>query len=199
MKKLKYLMLGASALLLAMTSFSSCNTDSDDELSVEEQQQAYRTVAGTYSGKIYYNFRNDSTNTLVADSLDISWAINTDSTVTIYDFPTALLAQNVQDANLKAAMESYGTIDIKMLTYYWYLSPVCFYLFPQSPTMSLTYNSETHTVNPAFYAGYSTWSMGQQTSTNQVQMRICEAAIYIDDEQTEQLSQTNPFILVGSK
>ena len=91
MKTMKQIPTMLVALMAAMLSFTSCNTESDNyQLTEEEIQKGFLTVAGYYDGKVIFqkNLADGST-TIKADSLDVSWRIDTDSTLTIYHLPAS--------------------------------------------------------------------------------------------------------------
>lgn len=202
MKKLKFL--SVLFCCLAAMSFTSCDNGNDDVQSLTKEQiaQCFTTVKGTYTGKVIYGSINPNNKNDVTDTLNIQWAVNTDSTLVISKFPAKLLAQNINNADLKAALSAAADQDFTCYTGFTKTSPVTFLLNPVTLTYSLTYGGATHKVQVAFYIN-SYYSYGVYGSTvnsqNMMQMQIMEGAIYVDGTQTSYLTGAVPFLFSGTK
>lgn len=199
MKRLKstYLII---ACLVAGSVLTSCLKDEDTGLSPAEQQSAYLQVKGDYDGKLVYAKQNEDKTAYVNDTIDISWSLDTDSTLLIKKFPSALLAANISDDNVKTAMASSDPVDIKCYTEYYSLSPVGFLVNPAAVTYNLTYGGSTHKVQVAFYVNNS-YVYGVYTPASRLlQIQLIEAGIYVDGlYQSSLLTKAIPFKLFCTK
>ena len=130
MKKLKLVTLACCVAAMGLTSCMNDNDDSGRELSKEELAYCLNTVKGTYQGDLIYiakNVKDISDNT---DTLKISWNITNDSTMTIKNFPTRLLAENISDDKLKAALAEAPNQDIDCIIGFINASPVQYLINP---------------------------------------------------------------------
>ena len=103
MKKLKFVTMACCVAAMGLT---SCLNDSDDtrsDMSKEEVAYCFNAVRGTYEGNLIYVAKNVKDVNDNTDTLKISWNIANDSTMTIKNFPTRLLTDNISDEKLKAA------------------------------------------------------------------------------------------------
>jgi len=201
MKKQKQFITLLLMLCMAMVSFTSCNDDDDNNkaLTAEEVQACFNTVKGSYNGKLVYKNASTTNSSDVTDTLDCSWSITTDSTLTINNFPVKLLANNVTDSTLKAAIQQLPAQSITCGTYYVNTNPVEFLVNPYTLTYNLNYGGEAHKVQIAFYIG-NTFSFGAYTPANStLTMQIIEGGIYIDGTLTKYLSHATWFDFYGTK
>lgn len=202
MKKLKFL--SVLFCCLAAMSFTSCDNGNDDvqPLTKEQIAQCFTAVKGTYTGKVIYSSINPNNPNDVTDTLNIQWAVNTDSTLVISKLPAKILAQNINNTDLKTALSAAADQDFTCYTGFTKTSPVTFLLNPVTASYSLTYGGATHKVQVAFYIN-SYYSYGVYGSTvnsqNMMQMQIMEGAIYVDGTQTSYLTGAVPFLFSGTK
>lgn len=183
-----------------VASLASCN-DGDDykTLSREEKAQCFQAVRGSYTGKLVYATGETKNGRAVTDTLDARWEVTTDSTLTIKQVPSRLLATYVTNSALREALSSAPAQDIVCRTYYAQLSPVGFYLNPVTPTYQLHYGDADHKVQVAFYTNTSMSSGIYNASSQVMQMQIAEGAIYIDSKLSSDLKTASGFQLKGKK
>lgn len=199
MKYLKFISL-AVCCVAAMV-FTSCNSDDDgpSALSKQEFQQAQNMVKGNYAGRLYWPVKNDSTGKTQADSTDITWQVNADSTLTINNFPTKLLGAYVTDSTVKKAIMDEEPLDLKCYVNYTQVDPTRFTISPVSPAFNVTYGGASHEIAVPFWAG-GYYSYGGYTASNRtMSFVISEAAIYIDGRNSNMLQGYVSFILEGTK
>ncbi len=200
MKKLKFIAFVIGCLFIG-TALTSCLNNNDDNtgLTKEQQKSAYLQVKGDYAGKIVYS-KLLSDSKYANDTLDISWSIDTDSTMLIKKFPSTLLAQNITNESIKTAMAACDPVDIKCYTGYYSLSPVAFVVNPTSVTYNLSYDGTSHKVQVVFYVN-NTYSFGSyQPLTTTLQIQIVEAGVYVDGTyQSGLLKLSTPFKMYCKK
>lgn len=200
MKKLKAIALMVCCLLIGSTLTSCLNNDDENTgLTKEQQKSAYLQVKGDYTGKLVYS-KLFSDSKYANDTLDISWSLDTDSTLQIKKFPSSVLAQNITNASIKTAMTASDPVDITCYTGYYSLSPVAFVVNPLSVTYNLTYDGIAHKVQVVFYVN-NTYSFGAyQPTTSTLSIQIVEAGVYVDGTYlTGGLKAATPFKLYCKK
>ena len=199
MKKLKFLAAGCCMATMCLTSCLSNDNDSTTGLTKEETAYCLATVRGNYNGDLIYIAKNVKDVNDNTDTLKISWSIVNDSTMTIYDFPAKLLADNVSDEKLKAALEEAPDKDISCYIGFVNNKPVQYLINPKSPEYTLNHDGKDHKIQVAFYVN-NTASFGSYNSTKkELYMQIVEGAIFMDGKQTAYLTQQNPFAFVAKK
>lgn len=180
MKKIRRFAALVAGLVVAAMAITSCNDDSYvRELTPQEKQTAFYTVRGTHMGIMVYlqNLGNYQTK---QDTVNVSWTIDTDSTMIIHDFPTAPFAEFVSDNELKQALLEQPTQDVKCKISFYSASPIWFYIGPDAPTYTLTYGGATHKVQLAFYINTNSLAYYDVVSRN-MQMQLLGGGIYEDD------------------
>ena len=192
----------AFAALCCMTtlSFTACSDDdSSHALTQEEKAQCLMAVKGNYTGHLIYAAKNDKNVKDVTDTVDVKWSIVSDSIMTIEKFPTKLLAENVTDTTLKAALKTAEDQTITCSIDFVKTSPVHFLVNPKTPAYILNYGGKDHKVQVAFFVNnYS--SFGSYDLTKKVMsMQIIEGAIFLDGNQTAYLKEGVPFVFVSTK
>lgn len=186
---------------LAATSFISCdnNDDTNTALSKEEKAQCLATVKGDYTGKMVYAHTDAKTSKTVNDTVDISWSILTDSTMTIKHFPTKALAANITDNTLSSTLTAAASVDMTCYIGFVQTSPVTFLINPVTPSYNLTYDGKTHQVQIPFYTNNG-FTFGSYNATKKLlEMQIVEGAIYVDGKLTTYLKAATPFVLYATK
>ena len=190
------------ASLLAAVSLTSCLKDNDGSnsgLSKAEKEYCANIVKGNYTGNLIYAAQNIQNINDVTDTLDISWSITSDSTLTIHNFPSRLLAENISDKTLKEAIASAPDQDINCAIGFITTNPIQWLINPSAPCYKLQFNGAEHKFYVAFYAN-STNSFGRYTSsTNNIEMQIIEGAIFMDNNETAYLKSATPFVLEAKK
>lgn len=199
MKKIKLVTMACCVAAMGLTSCMNDNDDSGRELSKEELAYCLNTVKGTYQGDLIYIAKNVKDISDKTDTLKISWNIVNDSTMTIKNFPTRLLAENISDDKLKAALAEAPNQDIDCLIGFINASPVQYLINPKAPSFNINHDGKDHKIQVAFYAN-STGSFGSFNQTKKVlYMQIVEGAIYMDGKQTAYLTTANPFAFEAAK
>ena len=102
----------SSIALLGITSCNLDNNNNKEGLTPAEVKAAFNSVKGNYTGKVFFNKLNDNMSILEKDSLPVSVTINTDSTLIIKNLPLKVLTGQLEDKDLKSAIESLGTTDV---------------------------------------------------------------------------------------
>ncbi len=204
MKKIKLYSVLFASIAMMVLGMTSCNDSNYSRtLSPQEIQTAYLTVRGYHTGKMYFlkeaanGDQNSESQKAETDSVDISWTIDTDSTMTIHDFPTTAFAEFVADDEMKEALLQQPVQDIKCQTYYYNLSPICFYVGVTAPTYNITYGGKEHKVQLAFYTGTNFYG-AFDNATKYMEISIMAGGLYVDGElQASATKTTNiPFLLV---
>lgn len=103
MKTIKNLMLAAICLIAtsAMTSCLNSDDDSIDPTLTEEEQTAYLTrLCGTYTGEMTYTCTDPTelgkeVKTYSNTIKNMRWVVNSDKTITIYDFPDSIYNNSI--------------------------------------------------------------------------------------------------------
>ena len=200
MKKLTFVTM--ACCLAAMSLTTSCLNDSDDtrkDMTPTEIAYCLNTVKGTYNGNLIYvakNIKDVNDNT---DTLQISWSIINDSTMRISKVPTHLLAENITDDKLKAALAEQPYQDIECRIGFINSNPVQYLINPTSPSYTVNFEGADHKIQPAFYIN-STNSFGSYNSTKkELYMQIVEGAIFMDGKQTSYLNTATPFAFEAKK
>lgn len=193
MKAKKIIM--AALCCFSVFSLVSCNLNDDDNtaLSPTQMQEAYNTVKNIHLGKLIFTPTVGSKN----DTLNVSWDIKADSTMTIHNFPVSALADNIGSdySDLKAALEKEGTVDLHCYIGFYQLNPVAFMIYPISPSFDLSYGGATHKIQIAFYHVNTSLGVYNNNNNGILEMQIIEAGIYIDQKQSQALSAGKLFFL----
>ena len=191
------------ASLLAAVSLTSCLKDSDGNsnsgLTPAEKEYCATIVKGNYTGSLIYAAKNIQNINDVTDTLDISWSVNTDSTLTIHRFPSRLLAENISDEALKNAIAEAPDQDINCRIGFITKNPIQWLINPAAPCFNIQFDGAEHKFYVGFYVN-STNSFGRYTSNDKmVEMQIIEGAIFMDNNETGYLTTATPFAFVAEK
>lgn len=153
MKNLKNAILLLFCTILAATTLTSCLSDDKDNndsniitLSGAQRQQTLLSLAGDYSGYLY--FYNNSKK----DSVEVDWEVSsTDSTFKCFSFPISFLKYYVTtNSNIKEAVTNAGNQHLTgaVNTYaqasktYWNQNYYFYLLTPASKTLNFNYNGK---------------------------------------------------------
>ncbi len=190
------------ASLLAAMSLTSCLKDSDSSssgLTPAEQEYCATVVKGNYTGKLIYAAKNIKDVSDVTDTVAVSWTIANDSTMTIHNFPSRLLAENISDEALRSAIAEAPDQDIKCYIGFISKDPIQWLINPSAPCYNVQFEGAEHKVYVGFYVN-STYSFGRYTaSTSKVEMQIVEGAIFMDSKETGYLTKDVAFELEAEK
>ncbi len=177
---------------LCVTSCLGDDTSDNDSQTLTKAQiaQCFQTVAGSYSGYLYYEAKSNDGYTTVVDSLGASWYIPTDSTLIITDFPAKALAEYVSYQPLKAALAEAPDKMVNCKTWYLKTSPIELLVNPYTIEYDLEFDGKQHKVHVVFYAN-NTYSFGVYDSgSNSMVVKIIPAVIYVDEKQTSYLTSS---------
>lgn len=192
MRNLKFISLIMGCLAAVCLTFTSCNDDDDDYkgLTPEQVETAFNAVRGDYNGIMLYAHK-DSNGKQVNDSTNIAWSIQTDSVMTIYNFPVASLAKNVTDSTVSKAIATAKPQNLKCYIGFINMSPVTFLINPISVEFTANYGGKDHKIQVPFYVN-NYYSFGQRTN-GRIIMQIIAADIYSDGVRTSYLSGAVPY------
>ncbi len=153
MKNLKNVILLLFCSVLAVTIFTSCLSDDNNDtntniitLTGAQRTQTLQSLAGDYSGYLY--FYNDSKK----DSVEMDWKVSSsDSTFTSFSFPISFLQNYVStNSTIKDAVANAGrqTLIGAVNTYaqasntYWSQNYYFYLLTPANKTLKFNYNGK---------------------------------------------------------
>lgn len=186
---------------LVAATFTACNDDpSYKGLTPEEKTQACNVVKGTYEGELIYPSANPTNKSDVTDTIAANWEIQSDSVMTIRNFPVELLATNISNKDLATALRAERPRDMKCYIDFSQVTPVTFFINPTMQSFTLTYGGKSHLVQIAML-GNNIYSFGAYDSSKKLlQMQIVEAAIYVNGIlQKSALSSAVPFVFKATK
>lgn len=201
---MKVMKLFSVACCVAAMSLTSCIGDDSSDykpLTKNDIAMCLNAVRGTHQGKCIYlaPTAKDINNT---DTVDISWTITTDSTMTIHDFPVKLLAQNIDSISgkeVRNALLNAGESDIECYIGFTALSPIQWLINPKSPEINITTSDGNHKIQIAFWGNHSYSSGAYSTTTKEMSMEIIEGLIFMDGKTTSYLTKDTPFLFRKNK
>ena len=190
-KQLVSIMIGCLTALCVTSCLGDDTSESDSQTLTKAQiAQCFMTVAGNYTGKLYYEAKSSDGYATIVDSLDTSWYIPTDSTLIITDFPAKAVAGFVSYQPLKAALAEAPNKMVNCKTWYLKTSPIELLVNPYTIEYDLEFDGKQHKVHVVFYAN-NTYSFGVYDSgSNSMVVKIIPAVIYVDEKQTSYLTSS---------
>ena len=190
-KQLVSIMIGCLTALCVTSCLGDDTSESDSQTLTKAQiAQCFMTVAGNYTGKLYYEAKSSDGYATIVDSLDTSWYIPTDSTLIITDFPAKVVAEFVSYQPLKAALAEAPNKMVNCKTWYLKTSPIELLVNPYTIEYDLEFDGKQHKVHVVFYAN-NTYSFGVYDSgSNSMVVKIIPAVIYVDEKQTSYLTSS---------
>lgn len=190
-KQLVSIMIGCLTALCVTSCLGDDTSESDSQTLTKAQiAQCFMTVAGNYTGKLYYEVKSSDGYATIVDSLDTSWYISTDSTLIITDFPAKVVAELVSYQPLKAALAEAPNKMVNCKTWYLKTSPIELLVNPYTIEYDLEFDGKQHKVHVVFYAN-NTYSFGVYDSgSNSMVVKIIPAVIYVDEKQTSYLTSS---------
>jgi len=132
--------------------------------SVEELKAASKLIQGSYQGRIYQYGINDKTGkSEKKDSVNSSWEIKHDTTLVIRNFPSRMLAANVNDSVLRKAIAALPDQEIKCaIIGVFSVKPILFYAAPFSLNLGkMTYKGQLHDISMEYLCLLMVYSMIQ--------------------------------------
>ena len=195
-KQLVSIMIGCLTALCVTSCLGDDTSESDSQTLTKAQiAQCFMTVAGNYTGKLYYEAKSSDGYATIVDSLDTSWYIPTDSTLIITDFPAKALAEYVSYQPLKAALAEAPNKMVNCKTWYLKTSPIELLVNPYTIEYNLQYSGSQHKVHVVFYAN-NTYSFGALDPTSkELMVKIIPATLYVDGQQTSYLTSSQLIFL----
>ncbi len=199
MKNLKFTSVMLAAMAAVCVTFASCNDDDDSSRSLtpQEKQTAFNAVKGEYTGKLVYTVTDSKTGKSQNDTIATSWSIQSDSVMTIRQFPVAALAGNITDSVARKALSAEAPQDLTCAIGFMRVEPSTFLINPVAPEFNVTYGGKAHKVQIPFYVN-SYYSFGM-VSNKQLKLQIIMATVYEDGNKTAWLRQPVPFVLIADK
>jgi hypothetical protein len=196
---------------MAAVTFTSCLNDDDDEpaLTPEEYQAAFQAIKGDYTGKLIYADPTTAGTTNKNDTLDVNWRIDTDSTVTVVNFPSAPLAAYITNTEISKLIAQQPAQEFKLLYGIYDNTPITFLINPKTITYDgLEYGGEKHKIEIAFYTfnnySYGVYNKfsdsGEVEKTPTMYMQILVGGVYVDGKlNNDLLKKATALVFKGKK
>lgn len=184
------------AVMFAALSFTSCNTDSDNDSSLPSPTEAkamLNAVAGYHSCGILFPGNNSTSESskIEKDSVASGLRINaSDSTFIITDFPVKCLAKYINDESLSQAVAALPNQNLqgKLYPYSGSASSPLFCTL----TQNIDFTVDGKSVSLKFYGGYNPYALAGYASSSTSSsttstpeyfvMYLTPGAIYVNDE-----------------
>jgi len=196
MKNLKMfaMILGCAAVMC----LASCMDDEESGLTPEEVKTAYETVKGSYDGELYY-VTTTADNKSDIDTLAIQWSIDSDSIMTIKNFPTKVLAANINDSIISEAVSAAEDQDIKCYIGFYSISPIKFLVNPTTTIYHVSCGEKKYKIQIAYYIN-SAYSFGIYSAAEKLmQIQIVEGAVYVNGQTENNLLDAQPSFILRTK
>lgn len=183
MREMKAFAMMLGCLAAMSFTFTSCSDDDDSyrPLTPEETKTAFEAVKGEKTGKLVY-VAKDEKGKAKNDTLDIAWNINTDSTMTIKNFPVKVLVENITDSAMRVNLMKQPNTDLQCQIEFTRTSPVTFLIAPATQTYQLSYDDKTPKVEIAFNGNLA--SYGTYTTNTGMTIWLAENAVSVDGKQS---------------
>lgn len=177
MKKILNKIMLAAFAGITMVGMAACNLDEKDnnKLTPAEVKVAYESVKGEYTGLLFFNKRKASSPEIERDSVPVSVSLNTDTMLTVKDFPTKALAGLLEDGKLKKAIEEAGTTELKCYIGFVGKEPVAMLVNPLPAVFNINYDGKSQQAKAGFVIN-SKSSFAQVTGKDQLAMVVVKAA-----------------------
>lgn len=169
---------------IALLGITSCNLDNNNKegLTPAEVKAAFNSVKGNYTGKVFFNKLNNSISILEKDSLPISVTINTDSTLIIKNLPLKVLTGQLEDKDLKSAIESLGTTDVLCYIAFIDNDPITLLVNPTPLSLNINYKGKTQTFKTGFFINNRN-SVAQLSERDRLAIQIIQfGSMYLDEK-----------------
>lgn len=169
---------------IALLGITSCNLDNNNKegLTPAEVKAAFNSVKGNYTGKVFFNKLNDSISILEKDSLPVSVTINTDSTLIIKNLPLKVLTGQLEDKDLKSAIESLGTTDVLCYIAFIDNDPITLLVNPTPLSLNINYKGKTQTFKTGFFINNRN-SVAQLSERDRLAIQIIQfGSMYLDEK-----------------
>lgn len=209
MKKLRLLGL---CLLMAGSAFTltSCLNDDDNDNSVTpaERQQMFSVVQGSHSGRIYAMGKDvQNGKSVILDSANVAWSVNTDSTMIYHAVPARFLALAIDTTTaehkaIRDAVAQQGPAEIKCaIGFYKYYQEWTTYPFwvinPGNVSYNVTVDGTAHKVTISFWGNTMSSYAVYNASTKAMSSAILMAGAQIDNNSSSvSLNDAIPLVFV---
>lgn len=172
----------SSIALLGITSCNLDNNNNKEGLTPAEVKAAFNSVKGNYTGKVFFNKLNDSMSILEKDSLPVSVTVNTDSTLIIKNLPLKVLTGQLEDKDLKSAIESLGTTDVLCYIAFIDNDPITLLVNPTPLSLNINYKGKTQTFKTGFFINNRN-SVAQLSERDRLAIQIIQfGSMYLDEK-----------------
>ena len=172
----------SSIALLGITSCNLDNNNNKEGLTPAEVKAAFNSVKGNYTGKVFFNKLNDNMSILEKDSLPVSVTINTDSTLIIKNLPLKVLPGQLEDKDLKSAIESLGTTDVLCYIAFIDNDPITLLVNPTPLSLNINYKGKTQTFKTGFFINNRN-SLAQLSGRDRLAIQIIQfGSMYLDEK-----------------
>lgn len=187
MKKSVFYLLLMAIALTAFT-FASCNKDDNDSI-----DDAYTYLHRSFTGKLICQSET-RTDSVVMDTLDASWAINTSNQLTIANVPLVKLLVGVDNPELTEVARAMATQTLTAEIKVVHVSPIVFTVATQELVTAVRFRGADHQLRVTF-ASSSNLSWGSySTNDNSVVINIVETGVYLDGSSTNLLPKQKPLL-----
>ena len=169
---------------IALLGITSCNLDNNNKegLTPAEVKAAFNSVKGNYTGKVFFNKLSNSVSILEKDSLPVSVTINTDSTLIIKNLPLKVLTGQLENKDLKNAIESLGTTDVLCYIAFIDNDPITLLVNPTPLSLNINYKGKTQTFKTGFFINNRN-SVAQLLGRDRLAIQIIQfGSMYIDEK-----------------
>ena len=170
--------------------------------SAEELKAASKLIQGSYQGRIYQYGINDKTGkSEKKDSVNSSWEIKDDTTLVIRNFPSRMLAANVNDSVLRKAIAALPDQEIKCaIIGVFSVKPILFYAAPFSLNLGkMTYKGQLHDISIHFRFDPSFTYGGYDTESKTFVCRIKGILVFVDGVLDDSaISPLNTFLIYST-
>jgi len=189
---------------------TSCLNDDDNDNSVTpaERQQMFSVVQGSHSGRIYAMGKDvQNGKSVILDSANVAWSVNTDSTMIYHAVPARFLALAIDTTTaehkaIRDAVAQQGPAEIKCaIGFYKYYQEWTTYPFwvinPGNVSYNVTVDGTAHKVTISFW-GNTMSSYGiYNASTKAMSSAILIAGAQIDNNSSSvSLNDAIPLVFV---
>ena len=183
------------ACLMAATMTSCLGSDDDDNakktLSKSEIHQCYLQMSGDHSGKMYFTKSTLEYNKL--DSVDVTWTVKSDSTMTVHNVPVKALTSMLTKDDLKEVLNAKEDIDIELFYAIDNASPIEFMILPVSTKIPIFYAEQTRDANFTWIINSYSWG---QLSAGKMRMQLVLYSVTLDSSSASFLSGQSPIVIV---
>lgn len=178
------------AMIVAIAGLVSCN--SDDDSTENKESSSLSMIVGTYTGNCVYKFVNKN------DTIPATWTISNNGDLTISNLPVKSLLGNVSDSTIAKTVDETETVTITGKVAIYHANPIAFHVAVNPITTAVKYNDIIHNlrIDPT---DDQINDNGGMYDSNQMIIGIVLACAYADGSNTNLLSRSADFQLIGKK